>query len=94
MKCSGCSSSTLDRLFSFGNQPVAGYLVDSKNEALKAPKFDNTICICSKCKLVQQMDYSAHDILIKKVYSTYQSTYSASSFLRNYLDKFLSEAIN
>lgn len=94
MKCCGCGSYDLDKLFSFGEQPVAGYLVDSKDEALRAPKFDNSICICDKCKLVQQMDCGAHNILVNKVYSAYQSTYSMSSFLRNYLDAFLSEAIN
>jgi len=73
--------------------PVAGYLVDSMQEALAEGKFSNFLVHCLKCGLVQQGETHFQDSLIDKVYSNYQPTYSMSSKVRKYMSLFIEEAM-
>ena len=53
------------------------------------PRFENAIAICADCGLVQQAYREAEPVLIDKVYSNYQSTYSMSEGVRRYMEWFI-----
>ena len=94
MSCVACKGADISVLFSFGKIPVSGYLEENIENAINANVYKNVLCICESCKLVQQFDLTAKKELEDKVYSNYQSTYSMSEPLREYLDTYLNKAIN
>jgi SAM-dependent methyltransferase len=80
-------------LYSFGQQPVAGYLDKSLALAKNAPRFENAIAICTACALVQQASDESKHFLLTRVYPNYQPTYSMSEYVRFYLESFLDFAL-
>ena len=80
-------------LHSFGKIPVSGYLEADKALARSAPRHELAIAICQNCGFVQQANASANDLLVKRVYSPYQPTYTMSAKVSAYMDYFLDEAI-
>lgn len=87
--CKICNNSNLNKVIDFGDVPLAGYLVKSKDESLSELRYNNSLVYCSTCCHVQQGDREFYSALIDKVYSNYQSTYSMSSHVRKYMLSFL-----
>ena len=50
-KCRSCSSKSLRRLYSLGNQYLTGIFPNYKSE--KVPKGELSMIICNKCDLLQ-----------------------------------------
>jgi SAM-dependent methyltransferase len=78
-------------LADFGCLPVPGYLVDSADQALEAPRFPLGLALCPACGLVQQACDDANQFLISKVYAHYQPTYSMSGSVAGYLEELLND---
>lgn len=91
--CRVCGNNDLKMLHDFGMAPVAGYLVDTLQTALTEQKYANYLVFCCQCNLVQQGDDSFKEALIDKVYSNYRPTYSMSVKVRDYMSRFIDEAI-
>lgn len=87
------SKPDLQVLIDFGSVVAPGYLCDSKDLALAQPKFRNALAISTGSGLVQQLDKSARQIMLDKVYSNYQSTYNSSNSLSSYMNHFLDYAL-
>ena len=83
------SSPQVNCLMDLGLLPVPGYLCDDYVQAINEPKVSNSLSICRETHLIQQSSETARDLLNKKVYSNYQSTYSNSSSLNNYMKNFI-----
>ena len=92
--CRLCAAAGLDVLYDFGLQPVAGYLEDSLDSALRAPRFRNALGICRECGMVQQAGDGGIDILVERVYAEYQPTYSMSGVVQSYMKSFLTFAVD
>jgi SAM-dependent methyltransferase len=80
-------------LADFGFVPVPGYLVDSAQQALEAPRFQLGLALCSACGLVQQAYEDADDVLLSKIYAHYQPTYSMSEAVTRYVDQLLDDVL-
>jgi len=93
VNCRICKADSLDLLHDFGMMPVAGYLVDSFQKAIDENRYSNFLVRCSKCGLVQQGGGDFYNVLIDKVYSNYQATYSMSLKVREYMSKFIDDAM-
>jgi C-methyltransferase C-terminal domain/Methyltransferase domain/Putative zinc binding domain len=93
IECRICKKRDLDLLYDFGMNPVAGYLVESMQTALACEKFSNQLVYCPSCGLIQQGVDSFKAVLIDKVYSNYRPTYSMSTHVRDYMNKFINEAM-
>jgi hypothetical protein len=91
--CRICGNGDLGLLHDFGMTSVAGYLVDSMQTALAEGKFSNHLVYCPKCNLIQQGADSFKNVLVDKVYSNYRPTYSMSAKVRDYMSRFIEEAI-
>jgi SAM-dependent methyltransferase len=92
--CRVCGlTARLDPLYSFGEQPVAGYLEIDQTAARRAARFPLEIGICGSCGLVQQMHDAARELLIERVYSRYHATYSASQGVSTYSGRFVARAV-
>ena len=92
--CRLCGDSrSMQLLYGFGLQPVAGYLESDEVSARGAPKYELATAICKTCSLVQQAYDNGRDILASRVYSHYQPTYSMSKQVTDYMDLFLRRAI-
>ncbi len=83
----------LSAVYDFGDQPVAGYLEKDEATARQAPRFPLVVALCTRCALLQQASLVARDVLIGRVYSAYQPTYSASSDVSSYVRAFLDSAL-
>ena len=94
MNCRTCGSNELLLLHDFGMLPVAGYLVDTRQQAGAEVKFQSRLVFCAKCGLVQQDGESFKEVLVNKVYSNYRPTYSMSSRVREYMLGFIDEAVS
>ena len=84
----------LHLLYDFGQQPVAGYLERTREAALAAPRFRNAVGLCPACAYVQQYTTDAHDVLVNRVYASYQATYSMSRSVQAYMQHFLDFALS
>ena len=71
---------------------MAGYLESSEARARSAPKSQPVIAICGQCGLVQQVNLSNRDVLLERVYSSYQPTYSMSASVVEYASGLLQRA--
>jgi NDP-4-keto-2,6-dideoxyhexose 3-C-methyltransferase len=76
----------------FGSLPVAGYLCDTREEAVRAPRFRHCMGIGQISGHVQQFDRSARQFLANTVYRDYQPTYSRSRVVSDYLARFVAYA--
>lgn len=88
-KCRACNKIGLRRLFKVGHITVTGYVVPDLKSAKSEPSFDLTVLMCDDCKLVQLEGEDYIDILVHKVYSQYQSTYSLSLWVQEYMRNLL-----
>lgn len=93
VECRLCGFGPLTLLYSFGPQPVAGYLVKSAELARSQPKRTLALGLCSRCGHCQQAHDNARDLLSERVYAQYQATYSASTGVSQYLRGFLDRAL-
>jgi len=92
--CRLCASTgAMHVIHSFGKMPVSGYLEADETLARSAPRYELAVAICHECGFVQQANNEANDILVKRVYSQYQPTYTMSEKVTAYMDYFLDEAI-
>jgi novobiocin biosynthesis protein NovU len=83
----------IELLHSVGRVPVAGYLEPNEKSARSAPRYELAYTICERCDLVQLAYDDTRDILIDKVYSHYQPTYSMSERVFAYLETFVKKAV-
>lgn len=92
--CRLCESAgAMHIMHSFGKIPVSGYLEADETMARSAPRYELAIAICRECGFVQQANNEANDVLVQRVYSQYQPTYTMSENVTAYMDYFLDEAI-
>lgn len=80
-------------MHSFGKIPVSGYLEAAEAIARSAPRHELAVAICQNCGFVQQANDDANELLVKRVYSQYQPTYTMSQKVTAYMDYFLDETL-
>lgn len=86
VNCRGCSSGELEDLFGFGNLPYANtFPVDE----LALPKFNLSLVMCSRCKLVQLSEFPDLD----ELFSNYIWKTSSSKHVPNYLVQFVDRLV-
>lgn len=66
----------LDKVFDFGPMPLANALYDNREDALKAPVFEQKLLFCSKCFLGQLSNVINPEVLYKDY--AYRSSTSAT----------------
>ena len=77
-------------LIDLGNLPVPGYLCDTFKQAITEPTISNCLKISPRTNLIhQEINEESKELLNKKVYSNYQSTYNNSFSLNSYMKSFI-----
>lgn len=90
LPCRICShSDSIEFIYSFGPQPVAGYLEDTVPAAREAPRLPLELMLCTRCGFLQQASDAAHRLLVERVYAQYQPTYSMSGKVNSYVEGFV-----